>query len=125
LIGKPPEPPKNPEYGRVIKQRREEKGDSQGDLAVKMGVGRSTVANWEKGVMPPYLPDLIRYLSESPESSQPQTPPEPAADIPLTEDQTHQLRLPFESPINLEVRISPQRADTVRFAVQWMDRAAG
>ena len=109
----------------MIKQRREEIGDTQTQFANKMGVPRSTVSNWERGVMPHYLPDLVRYLSESPSTPQPLTVQEPAADIPMAQEEIFQLRLPFESAINLEVRIAPQRANTVRFAVQWRDRAAG
>jgi transcriptional regulator with XRE-family HTH domain len=98
----------NSEYGRIIKERRAMHGDTQERRAEKMGVGRSTVSNWEKGIMPPYLPDLVRYLSD-----------DPARNGHVAQEHTIQLPLPFDPPINLEVRIAPQRADSIHLAVQW------
>jgi hypothetical protein len=36
----------------------------------------------------------------------------------------YQLLLPFDQPIELEVRVSPQRADTVQFEVQLKEIAS-
>jgi transcriptional regulator with XRE-family HTH domain len=39
----------DPHIGTRIKKRRQVLRMSQGDLAVKLGVSKSTVANWERG----------------------------------------------------------------------------
>ena len=103
----------NRDYGRMIRKRRQEKGHSQKELAKKVRVTRGTVANWEKGEMPPYLEELVKYLSEAPEPHEPQG-----------EEQSYQLSLPFSPPISLELRVSPQRADTIHFAIQWKNKAS-
>lgn len=99
----------NPEYGRMIKQRRELRGHTQQQLADRVGVSRGTVANWEKGEMPDYLQELVKYLSDG---------------TPAERDHSYQMLLPFGQASNLELRISPQRADTIRFEVQLHDRAS-
>ena len=73
--------------------------------------------------MPHYLPDLVKYLSDQPKTPETQTPREPLGDTPLSEEQIYQLHLPFEAPVNLEVRIAPKRADTIHFAVQVKGKA--
>lgn len=62
--------------------------------------------------MSPQQEKLVKYLSEVPESQKPQV-----------KEEVHQLTLPFDQPINLELRVSPQRADTILFSVQWKNKA--
>jgi transcriptional regulator with XRE-family HTH domain len=97
------------EYGRFIKQRREQRGHTQQEFADRVGVSRGTVANWEKGDMPDYLPELVKYLSTG---------------LPVEEDRSYQMVLPFGHDSNIELRVSPQRADTIRFEVQLHEKAS-
>jgi transcriptional regulator with XRE-family HTH domain len=117
---KPREPLKT-EYGRTIRECRDRKGDTQESFASRMRVPRSTVSNWERGQMPHYLPDLVSYLCPAKEPSE---PPAAEPEIPASDGRTVQLPLPFDPPIHLELRISPQRADTLHFEVVWKDKVS-
>lgn len=46
------------EIGKRIKKVREDKGISQKDFAISIGVGNTTVANWEKGLTRPDVDTL-------------------------------------------------------------------
>lgn len=49
-----------------IKELREEKGFSQSNLAMKLGVDQTSISQWERGVANPAvsrLPDLAKILN--------------------------------------------------------------
>lgn len=48
---------------RRLKELREQKGWSQGDLAEKLGVKRTSVANYEQGISFPPLPALEKLAT--------------------------------------------------------------
>jgi DNA-binding XRE family transcriptional regulator len=88
-----------------IKHYRRNLGESQETFGKRFGVKRLTVTNWEKGTQPNsnHRPQLIQLLSDKGAQG---------------EGTTYQLLLPFDQAINLEVRVSAQKADTIHFEVQ-------
>jgi transcriptional regulator with XRE-family HTH domain len=97
----------SPEYGQRIRDHRRRLGHTQEELAQRIGVTRPAVNRWEtKGIIPTgeHITRLAEYLSTGPESQD--------------ESHTYQLVLPFDQPINLELRVSPHRADAIHFRVQ-------
>lgn len=84
---------------RLYRQANEE---TQQQLADRLGISRGTLINWEKGEFPPGLGKLVEEMYEAEK----------------TAGQTYQLKLPFEQPIDLEVRISPRRATAIRLDVE-------
>lgn len=89
-----------------IKRHRQSLGESQERFGERFGVQRLTVGNWERGTTPngKHLTALNRQLDGQAEEQ--------------GESLTYQLLLPFDRPINLELRVSPQRADTIHLEVQ-------
>jgi transcriptional regulator with XRE-family HTH domain len=98
--------------GQRIRRYRKQMGESQEAFGRRFGVKRLAVANWEKGATPngKHLPEVERLIRDGETRS--------------TESVTYQLLLPFDEPINLEVRMSPRHADTIHFEVQ-LKRKAG
>jgi DNA-binding XRE family transcriptional regulator len=86
-----------------IKRYRRSVGENQTEFGKRFGVQRLTVTKWEKGTRPnsDHLPQLTQLLSDR-EAAQ-------------GESLTYQLLLPFDQPINLELRVSAQKADTIHF----------
>jgi transcriptional regulator with XRE-family HTH domain len=97
--------------GQKVRHYRRSLGESQEKFGARFGVTRLTVSSWEKGTKPnsDHLPMLTEQLKDGEEA--------------LGEGVTCQLRLPFESPVDFEVKVSPlkvspQKADTIHFEVQ-------
>jgi transcriptional regulator with XRE-family HTH domain len=86
-----------------IKRYRRSRGESQETFGKRFGVQRLTVTNWEKGTQPNsnHRPQLIQLLGDKEEAE--------------GEGTTYQFLLPFDQPINLELRVSAQKADTIHF----------
>jgi transcriptional regulator with XRE-family HTH domain len=100
--------------GQRIRRCRRTLGENQEVFGARFGVKRLTVINWESGTQPngSHLPTLTQLLKEE-EAKQTHT-----------ESRTYQLQLPFDQPINLELRVFPQRADTIHVEVQLLKREA-
>jgi transcriptional regulator with XRE-family HTH domain len=97
-------------YGQRIRAHRRKMGHTQENLAERIGVTRPAVNRWEKrGTMPTgkHMDKLVEYLNTDPGSQ--------------NERHTYQLELPFDQPINIELRISPQRAESIHFLVKLKD----
>ena len=95
-----------------IKRHRRNLGESQEQFGARFGVRRLTVASWETGTLPnsTHLPKLTQQLNNEEDAQ--------------GEGVTYQLQLPFAQPINLEVKVSPQKADTIHFEVQFKRKAS-
>ena len=66
---------------RNLRQRREERGWTQLDLAVRLGVSLSTITKWERGVVVPSEANLYRLmllLATTSPNDAPQHDPPPA-----------------------------------------------
>jgi len=90
-----------------IRLYRASKGESQEELAQRIGSTRGTVSNWERGSLPEPFATLIQEIERA----------EKAA-----EDGPPQLSLPFDEPIGLEVRISPKEPGSIRVDVEWKQK---
>ncbi len=90
-----------------IKLHRIRQGETQEDLADRLGVHRSTINKWENGGLPEELATLIQEMDAS-------------ADI---EGKTFQLSLPFDDRIDLELRVYPKKPDSIRLEVERKQKA--
>jgi len=91
-----------------IKLHRIRRGETQEELADRLGVHRSTINKWENGGLPEELATLVQEMD---------------ADDDL-EGNTYQLSLPFGDPMNLEVRIYPKKPDSIRLEVERKQKAS-
>lgn len=97
-----------PEKIVIVRKRL---GETQETFGERFQVRKLTVNHWESGTATPkhehlnLLNLLFRdVLGEEDEST--------------VESATYQLILPFDKPVNIDVRLSPNRATNVRCAVQ-------
>ena|SRR5258706_9932558 len=97
-----------------IKSFRRRLNENQGTFGARFGVTALTVGNWERGVFEPSSRHLSRVTAAM---TQPQSTAERVG-IP------YQLELPFDQPIELELRITARSADTVRCEVRVISRAS-
>lgn len=86
-----------------IKDCRLNLRESQKVFGKRFGVTHLAVGNWERGTRPHRRHEtaLVLLLKDAHTKEQ-------------HHDPTYQLQLPFDQPINLELKISPQRADTLQ-----------
>jgi transcriptional regulator with XRE-family HTH domain len=98
--------PHSNDLAQRIRRCRQNLQESQSQFAKRFGVTPLAVGNWERGTPPrrKHLTHLTPLLEDSGHAQ--------------SESLTYQLQLPFEQPIDLELRISPQRADTIHLEVQ-------
>jgi transcriptional regulator with XRE-family HTH domain len=90
-----------------IKRYRKAHRESQTKFGARFKVKRLSVFNWEQGKPPNrgHFEELTKLLAEG------------------DADAGFQLRLPFDSPIDLTIRLSPQPSTTIHFDVQIKHRA--
>jgi DNA-binding XRE family transcriptional regulator len=102
-------------FSQRIRAHRRRTGQTQQQLAERLGVTRLTVVNWEKGVWPgknlAQLTDELRTTER--EEITITSEPEPS------EAFTYQLSLPFDEPINVSLRVGPRTADSLHFEVHF------
>ena len=107
------------EFGQRIRHYRERKGWTQTLAATVMGVQRTSLNRWENGRETPCGTNMTKLRDH--------------LGIPIgtyedrdapSEGQAYQLLLPFDRPIELELRVNPKRADTVQFQVRLKDIAS-
>jgi transcriptional regulator with XRE-family HTH domain len=93
------------DFPQEIKRFRKLHGESQTKFGDRFGVKRLAVANWEKGSKPnsDHLPQLTQLLTAGTEQA--------------CEGAMHQLLLPFDPPISVALKISPQSNDTIHFEI--------
>ncbi len=70
---------------------------------MRLGICRSTLCSWESGDVPQPFGKLIEEM----------------LDAEKARTRTYQLRLPFDEPVDLEVRIAPKKAATVQVDLEW------
>jgi DNA-binding XRE family transcriptional regulator len=99
------------DLSKRIKHYRRTLGENQTDFGKHFEVTRLTVGSWEKGTVPnsKHLPLIMERLTS-------------AEDKPGHES-SHQFTLPFNQPIDLAVKISPQASQTIYFEV-WIKTKA-
>jgi len=66
-----------------------------------------TVINWEKGDVPQAFAKLIQEMDDADRIA----------------GKTYQLFLPFDQPMDLEVRVSPKKPASIRLEVEWKHKA--
>lgn len=100
--------------GAKIRHLRRSLGESQESFGARFGVKRLAVAHWESGTLPKtrHLAQLVRLFEEA--------VPGQARIGGLS----RQLELPFDEPINLEVKISAKHAYTIHCQLTLLDKAA-
>ena len=108
-------PQGEPKLSRRIRRYRTEKRLTQTELGKAVGVKRIAVSRWENDQATPEGANLMRLeelLERTGESN--------------AEEQgtVQQLLLPFDRPMVLELRMSPQKADSVQFQVRLKDVAS-
>jgi len=91
-----------PLLGERIRHYRQSLGETQDQLAERLGISRATLINWEHGKLPAGIGKLIEEMHEAERTS----------------GRVYQLQLPFDDPIDLEVRISQKRATSIRLDVE-------
>ncbi len=97
-----------------VRAHRRRTGQTQQQLAERLGVTRLTVVNWERGTWPGRnIGPLIEELRTSEEV--------PEAEIAegVREEKTYQLSLPFEEPITVSLKVAPGTADALHFEVRF------
>lgn len=89
-----------------IRAFRKARKESQEEFGRRFEVTRLTVINWEKGTRPnrDHHERLVRLLGEVDEEKR--------------TDGGFQLRLPFDAPVDLALRISPQQENSIHFDIQ-------
>jgi transcriptional regulator with XRE-family HTH domain len=105
-----------PEFGQRIRHYRRQKGWSQAQAATEMGVQRTSLNRWEKGREMPCGANMTKlrdHLNMPIGSNEGPEAPD--------NGQVYQLLLPFEQPIDLELRVTPKRADAVQFEVRLIE----
>ncbi len=100
--------PALPGLGQRIRLHRVSRGETQEEFAVRLGVCRSTVTNWERGILPEPFATLIQEIEDAQRAG----------------GQTYQLSLPFDDPMDLEVRIYPKKPDSIRLEVDRKQKAS-
>lgn len=107
-----------PEFGLRIIRCRKKIGWTQFTAAEKMGVQRTSLSRWENGHEMPSGENMtkLRDVLGVPIGSN--------EDLDAPEPTTYQLLLPFDRPIGIELKVAPQRADTVQFQVQLKNLAS-
>jgi len=101
-------------FGQTIRTCRTRLGLSQDKVARSLGVTRAALNRWENEramPTPEHMAKLVEHLDIR------------IGPIRASESQVHQLLLPFDPPINVELRLTPQRADTIQFLLQLKDLA--
>lgn len=93
---------------RRIKLHRQRRGETQAELAVRLGVCRSTVSDWERGNLPQPFARLIDEIHEDEKSR----------------GSTYQLQLPFSEPLDLAVRIVPKKTTSIEVEFEWKQKNA-
>jgi transcriptional regulator with XRE-family HTH domain len=101
-----------PPSAQEIRRYRKSLGESQKSFGKRFGVKRLTVGNWERGTVPnsKHLPPLTQEMNERGKAK--------------GEEGTYQLILPFDQPISLELKMSPQKAETIHFEVRFKRTAS-
>lgn len=108
LTPQPPAP-----FGQRIRQCRQQKGWTQTQAAKIMGVQRTSLNRWENGHETPSGENIAKLSDHLGVSIGSAEHPVSAAS-----PEVHQLSLPFQPRLEVELRIRPKRADTVQLEVQ-------
>ena len=104
---------KSSEFGQRIRDYRRRRGWTQTHAAVVMGVQRTSLNRWEQGREMPSGRNMAKLCDHL------RIPIGTSEDVDApSEGRTYQLLLPFDQPLELELKVSPKRADTVQFQVQ-------
>lgn len=90
------------ELGERIRLHRIRRGETQQELADRLGIHRSTINKWENGQLQEELAALIQEMDSETDA----------------DGKTFQLSLPFDDPMDLEVRIYPKKPDSIRLEVE-------
>jgi DNA-binding XRE family transcriptional regulator len=104
-----------------IRTHRQRTSQTQQQLADRLDVSRLTIINWENGTWPGRnLRRLVDELRTSEEGVQGQdTDTDTQEETPINKKLSYQLRLPFEEPIDLLLKIAPGTADTLHVEVRF------
>lgn len=108
----------NTGFDKRVRTHRRRTGQTQQQLAEKLGVTRLTVVNWEKGAWPGK--NLVPLVAELRTSEEVTT--EVAAEI--SREFTYQLSLPFEEPITVSLKVGPKTSESLNVEVRF-ERKAG
>ena len=92
--------------GQRIKLHRQRRGETQAQLAARLGICRSTVIDWEGGNLPQPFARLIEEIQEAEESR----------------GRSYQLQLPFSEPLDLAIRIAPKKATSIQVDFEWKQK---
>lgn len=89
-----------------IRRYRRNLGENQTEFGARFGVTRLAVGGWESGTLPNsiHLPQIMELLN--------------AAEAQPGMESAHQFSLPFEQPIELSVKMSPQASRTIHFELR-------
>ena len=110
-------------FGQRITRYRKRRGWSQIQAARVMQVQRTSLNRWEKGHEMPSCENMTKLRDHL---QMPIGTNEEATEV-LNAQPGHQnlyqLALAFDQPIELELRVMPQKADSVQFQVRLKDIA--
>ena len=99
---------KRESLGQRIRLHRQSQGETQEQLALRLGICRSTLISWEHDDLPQPIGKLIEEMYE----------------VESARARVYQLQLPFDEPIDLEVRIAPKKSSTLQVDVEWKQKSA-
>jgi transcriptional regulator with XRE-family HTH domain len=109
----------NTHFGQRIRRYRKKKGWSIKELATVMHVQRTSLSRWENGHEMPCGQNMTKLRDHL------QMPIGTSEDaIAPIDDRTYQFLLPFDPPIDLELKVTPKRPDIVQFQVQLKSAAS-
>ena len=89
-----------------IRLHRLSRGETQEQFALRLGICRSTLIAWEQGNLPQPIGKLVEEMHEAEK----------------TRGRLYQLHLPFDEPVDLELRIGPKRDTSIQVEVEWKGR---